>query len=100
MNKNIHKEILKVCRKAWVTFGKVTSVLQPHQYFQHTSSVTLIKILCSEYVRQGRIRRLQPASHQGAVRGDGPVRNQLRQGGGHNAGFHLVRHLRMRTEST
>ena len=38
MNKNIHKEILKVCRKAWVTFGKVTSVLQPHQYFQHTSS--------------------------------------------------------------
>lgn len=23
MNKNIHKEILKVCRKAWVTFGKV-----------------------------------------------------------------------------
>ena len=25
MNKNIHKEILKVCRKAWVTFGKVIS---------------------------------------------------------------------------
>lgn len=27
MNKNIHKEILKVCRKAWVTFGKVTSAV-------------------------------------------------------------------------
>ena len=62
--------------------------------------MTLIKILCSEHVRKGRIRRLQSASHQGAVRGDGPVRNQLRRGGGDNAGFHLVRYLRMRKEST
>ena len=66
MTKDRHKQILKVCRNAWVTFHKVRN--QPCSCQER-----YVFISSSEHVRQGPDWSLQPAANQGAVWSEGPV---------------------------